>query len=579
MLDNYTKSKQEIVSVLDEIFHMLLGLKFNNDALNAFKDKIDRVRLDRFNLVVVGQYKRGKTTFINALLGADILPTAIVPLTSIVTIMEYGEQVEATVEFLDKAPQKIEIAALPQYITETENPNNFKNVKLVTITYPSPYLQGGLRLIDTPGIGSVFQHNTDVTYSFLQEVDAAIFLLSADPPISRDECQFLKDITKYVRKIFFIQNKIDLVNEKDREQSMNFSQKIIKQEVKLDEIAIFPLSAKMALEGAITDNASLIGKSKIGDFLHMLEQFLINERKQTLIKSAVLMGKQLLSEATLKIDLEMASLDMPINEIEQKLVRLREHAQGLSQDKQDVAYLLKGELDRFNTRMEQAINKFKAETIEQLKKKVRERFLKNTSRLEEQAINSFLAGAINEQFEIWQKNNEREIQDWLLTLKQRFEAKNRQLIDDMKRLASNLFHVDFTPSSLCVDLDQKSNLYFLTEIPKPMFNSLGGFHKWLPVAWSKQIIIKRKLDELEELVDMNCGRIRHDLFTRTAKTIEEFRRRLEDSLDRMTADIIITIETVVRNKQQGEQQIRKRKSELENIRSRLTALNTALDLF
>jgi hypothetical protein len=80
--------------------------------------------------------------------------------------------------------------------------NFYFSISGVDVFYPSEYLKGGVRIIDTPGVGCVYRHNTDVAYSYLPYVDAGIFIISADPPLSESEHQFLKDIRGYVDKLF-----------------------------------------------------------------------------------------------------------------------------------------------------------------------------------------------------------------------------------------------------------------------------------------------------------------------------------------------------------------------------------------
>ncbi len=199
----------------------------------------------------MGQFKRGKTSLINALLGADILPVAVVPLTSIVTIITYGEALRIRVYFNDGRIQEIKPESLSEYVTERGNPKNIKDVKEVVITYPSPYLKDGVRLIDTPGVGSIYQHNTDVAYQYLPKSDAAIFLLSVDQPMSKAELDFLSDVREYSNKIFFLLNKADYLNEKDLQESMDFSKSVLKEAMGT-EVRIFPVSARLALEGKIS---------------------------------------------------------------------------------------------------------------------------------------------------------------------------------------------------------------------------------------------------------------------------------------------------------------------------------------
>ncbi len=196
VLNTYTQLKEEILRCIDTL-QSVAGIP--GSLGEELRDKIEH---NVFNLVVLGQFKRGKTSLINALLGAEILPTAIVPLTSIATILTYGPVLNIKVYFNDGRVTEIEPAALPQYVTEKGNPKNEKEVREVIIHYPSPYLQDGVRLIDTPGVGSVFEHNTDVAYQYLPKSDAALFLLSVDQPVSKAELE--KPIISEVKEAFTV---------------------------------------------------------------------------------------------------------------------------------------------------------------------------------------------------------------------------------------------------------------------------------------------------------------------------------------------------------------------------------------
>ncbi|MFQ3573851.1 MAG: dynamin family protein, partial [Thermodesulfovibrionales bacterium] len=203
-----------------------------------------------FNLVVLGQFKRGKTSLINALLGADILPMAVIPLTSIVTVIKYGEDVVVKVFFNNNDIKEIKSEELYQYITEKGNPKNIKDVREVVVTYPSDYLKDGVRLIDTPGVGSIYQHNTDVAYEYIPKCDAAVFVLSVDQPMSKAEIDFLKDVREYSQKVFFLLNKADYLTESEIKEAMDFTRDALKDLIGTD-VRIIPISAKLALQGRL----------------------------------------------------------------------------------------------------------------------------------------------------------------------------------------------------------------------------------------------------------------------------------------------------------------------------------------
>jgi predicted GTPase len=217
----------------------------------------DKIRTDTFNLVVVGRFKRGKTSFINALLGDAVLPVSVVPLTSIVKIMTCGETINAWVHFNDNRSVEISPESISGYVTEKGNPKNAKDVLEVFITYPSPYLRDGVRMIDTPGIGSICEQNTDVAYRYLPRSDAAPFLLSVDQPMSKAEIDSPPDVKEYSNKILFLLNKADYLCEKDLMESMEFSKYALKETLGAD-VNFFPISARLALEGSLSKSDEMV---------------------------------------------------------------------------------------------------------------------------------------------------------------------------------------------------------------------------------------------------------------------------------------------------------------------------------
>ncbi|HXF71331.1 MAG TPA: dynamin family protein [Actinomycetota bacterium] len=169
----------------------------------------ERLAADRLVVAVVGGLKRGKTTFVNALLGADVLPTAAVPLTSVPTLIGWGEQPAATVRYRDGRSEAARVDDLEALVTERGNPGNRRGVAGVEVAYPAELLRGGALLVDTPGVGSVHRANTETARSFLRKVDAAILLTSADPPISEAEVAFLREVRGEAARVLFVMNRME----------------------------------------------------------------------------------------------------------------------------------------------------------------------------------------------------------------------------------------------------------------------------------------------------------------------------------------------------------------------------------
>lgn len=127
----------------------------------------ERLREGRFYVACIGQFKRGKSTLLNALVGDSVLPTGVVPITTVPTVLRYGEKRSARVRFQGGAWTDLAPEGLVQYVSDEHNPENAKSVAGVEVFLPHVLLADGMCLVDTPGLGSIFAGNTAATQAFV----------------------------------------------------------------------------------------------------------------------------------------------------------------------------------------------------------------------------------------------------------------------------------------------------------------------------------------------------------------------------------------------------------------------------
>ena len=198
---------------------------------------------DRFTIAVLGQFKLGKSSLLNAIIGRDLLPTGILPVTSAITILKFGPSEKLVIrrkgmQFVEHQP----LDALPQFITQKHNPENSKGIETVAIELPLPFLRRGLVFVDTPGVGSAIKANTQTTYSFLPNCDAVLFVTSVDSPLSEPEVELLRSIRQFAGKIFFILNKIDLLaDENDALEVADFIKSRLRREFEVSHVNLVQL--------------------------------------------------------------------------------------------------------------------------------------------------------------------------------------------------------------------------------------------------------------------------------------------------------------------------------------------------
>jgi len=234
---------------------------------------------DRFTLAVLGQFKRGKSSLMNAIIGRELLPTGVLPLTSAITVLKYGPTERLVVRRDDSIfPEELPVSALADYVTERGNPGNRRKVKTACVELPVPFLRRGIEFVDTPGVGSAITANTATTYGFLPECDAVLFVTSVDTPMTSLELAFLKEIREYVDKIFFVVNKTDLVADDERGEVLEFVAETIRSQIGRDAVKTFPVSARLGLAARTSRDAILYEQSGLKALEEALASFLSEEK-------------------------------------------------------------------------------------------------------------------------------------------------------------------------------------------------------------------------------------------------------------------------------------------------------------
>ncbi len=206
--DDCRRWNQVIVDDLQDLIGISDELKLEKTA-ELVAEVLERVREQRFKVAVVGEFKRGKSTFINALLGKNILPSDILPCSATLNRVTYGIKPSVTVRFRDGSEESVDIGKLADYVTKLteESEGRAATVKEAVVTYPIPYCQNGVEIIDTPGLNDE-ANMTDVTFGVLPQVDAAILVMIAQSPLSEFERKFLDEklMSSDLGRVIFVVN-------------------------------------------------------------------------------------------------------------------------------------------------------------------------------------------------------------------------------------------------------------------------------------------------------------------------------------------------------------------------------------
>lgn len=305
----------------------------------------ERVAEGRFYLACVGQFKRGKSTLLDALVGEEILPTGVVPVTSVPTVIRYGAQKVARIQ-MGGAWVPIPIGSISLYVSEEHNPENVKKIEGVEVFLSAQLLRDGMCLVDTPGIGSVFSGNTAATQAFIPHVDAALVVLGADPPISGDELNLLQAVAKHVKELVVVLNKADRTTDSERQAVASFTRRTLREKIGVVVPRIYEVSALERLTGQ--------GSARDwGALLESLES-LSKSSGRSILHAAMVRGRERLRTVLLAIVREQRdALLRPIEESEARLSTLHRIISEAEQSLVDLGFLLSGVQQRVSATMAQ----------------------------------------------------------------------------------------------------------------------------------------------------------------------------------------------------------------------------------
>ncbi len=199
------------------------------------------------DVAVLGQFKAGKSSFINSLIGKPILPVGVIPVTTVITRLQYGQKERAVIRTFDGKEFDIALQDLDQYTSEAKNPSNEKNVEMVDIQLPELEDYSGLRIVDTPGLGSVFKYHMETSEQWLPEVGAALLAISADRPLSDNDLQLIQELLQHTPKIILLLTKADLLTAEQQNEVIRFFEDTLKKELNR-EFPVYLYSTKTSTE-------------------------------------------------------------------------------------------------------------------------------------------------------------------------------------------------------------------------------------------------------------------------------------------------------------------------------------------
>jgi len=526
-------------AALSRLAEIAAGLGERSTTENI-RQLISRIHEGRFFVACVGQFKRGKSTLLDAFVGEEILPTGVVPVTTVPTVLRYGAQRTARV-LNDGKWKTIRPEDLAQYVSEEQNPENKKLVAGVEVFLTSPLLASGMCLVDTPGIGSVFTGNTEATKDFIPQIDAAILVVGADPPISGEEAALVEAVAANVDLIVIVLNKIDRVSPTERQQAAAFASKVLEARLKKPVGRIYQVSALSNLK-----------QSSNGDDWNILIEDLsrmATSSGQDMTRAAAERGQRRFS-ASLRRSVEerIRALKEPIENSEQRIADLRQTVRQAEQSLRDLGALFAAEQMRLSNTLLARRKQFLREVFPIAFKELQQ---------EVNTVEATFGPALRrELMSIAQTVARRHVMPWLDTeeahAEELYNSVTRRFVDLVNGLLQRISEeqsADFAHLPKALDTEQgfraRSRFYFhdMITIAQPASPLLYSIDVLMGALHLRRWFRRDAEGFLEKLLDTNASRVQGDAEQR----VVESRLRLESDVRRLLREVSASAEKALTN--------------------------------
>jgi ribosome biogenesis GTPase A len=490
-----------------------------------------RVSEGRFYVACIGQFKRGKSTLLNALIGHEVVPTGFVPVTAVPTVIRFGSTLHTRVRMRDGSWHDVAISDLREYVSEEFNPENTKSVEGAEVFVPSPLLSSGMCFVDTPGLGSVFTGNTASTQAFIPHIDAALVVVGADPPIAGEELALVEAVGKQVQDLILVINKADRTTDPERAAAVKFTREILEKRLHRPMGEVFEVSAAERMES----------RGPLRDWEKLLEGLyrLVEDSGGNLVRAACHRGLQRLSEQLLAIiDEDRDALQRPIEESERRIELMKETIKDAERSMRELIFLFMAEqqrisdlfVDRHKRFFHSAWTESEKEFVEGLPSVPRgfgPRYRRRLMRLVQEISRRKIMP--------WLKLEQEEGERQYSALALRFVEMGNNFLN--KLAGAGLGELTRMPHALDPEKGLRVRSRFIFEEfigtaqpPSPLRWLADIF---LPFVGARKLIANEARDFLQHLLEVNCARVQNDILNR----ILESRDRLEVEIRKLLHEI------------------------------------------
>jgi small GTP-binding protein len=506
----------------------------------ALTELHDRLRQRRLRVLVAGEAKRGKSTLINALLGRQVLPSGVTPLTALATAVRYGRDEGVTAVLRDGRSESYPVAALDDLVTERGNPGNRRGLASVTVTVDVPLLTRGVELVDTPGTGSVYAHNTAEAELALETMDAAVFVLTADPPVSATERDLMSRVARLSVSMFVVLNKADYLSadawqdggsvdgspdghrRSELAEALEFTASVA-AEAAGRPVRLYPLSARAALTAP--------GDTGFTAFAADFTDYLDSGRASDLRQSVAGHAKRLAHSLRDETDLTRRAGQMRTGAASGRVEAFRERLAAVAVRRQDAADLAAAESARLLAALNEAAEQATKVAAGRVRGNIDAHLAAEVQSAPadiERAGRARLGELAVAEAEAWRQDQTLRLEEGLTRLDERLAGELRAELDAVREAAEELLGLALAVPGPSERLVPDLRFFYVAGDQAGQTELLAGaIRRRLPGETGRRRAREHLRREAVDLVPQQIGRARADLQYRLAEATRRLIRDVE----------------------------------------------------
>lgn len=351
------QQRQELIAYIRRVSDVAGEL--DSSRTDELEHLAGRVASDLFRVMVVGDFKRGKSTLLNALLGEDVLPSSASPMTAVVTEVRFSEEPEVRLWPVDTEAdyQSVPFEELSDRIKiNNTNPEETSPFRLAEVGWPIELCRNGVVVIDSPGLN---EHPVRqmVTLDYLRHADAVVFVMDATAPVSLGEQAFL-DRHLASHDLFFVVNKINHVDEDERDEVRQNTVHKIQLSRPQRESSVFFVNAKAGVKARLADDEVRWASSGMAAFESGLSDYLVAERHRAKVLVPARDAKGIVRDLRQRIPEQVALLEADANELEQRYQSAQRPLDDLSRHASQLERSLAGRFDDLGSHVHSEVRSF-----------------------------------------------------------------------------------------------------------------------------------------------------------------------------------------------------------------------------